>query len=414
MYKNKRNRLKIELGCILQEKVIGAQIRSRAKYIEEGEKSTSYFLNLEKKRQTNNRIIKLKHNNKEATNNEDILKCTADFYTSLYKSNSPKTEDIQTYLNNIDLEKKLSEENKKKCEGNITYDECTHIVYHKLKLNKSPGYDGLPSEFYKTFWSDIGRFLCSVFLEIYEKEGLSNSQYLSIITLIHKGNERELLKNYRPISLANTDYKILAFVLAHRLQKVLNDIINLDQNGYIKQRFIGNNIRLVDDIINYAVSHKIGGALMFLDFQKVFDSLEWDFLISVSAKFNFGENFIKWVKLIYKSPRALIKNNGWLSEQIKQGRGIKQGCPLSALLFLLAVEILGILIRKENNLKGFKMNINGREKEVKISQFADDSVLCLLNIYQVMPAIDLINQFGNVAGLKQNKDYSPWYMQINI
>ena len=119
-------------------------------------------------------------------------------------------------------------------------------------------------------------------------------------SLIFKSNDRTNLSDYRPISLTNTDYKILAFILSLRLQKVLYKIINTDQTGYIKKRYIGTNIRLIDDIIDYTEKFNKPGVLLFLDFRKAFDSLEWDFLHKVLEKFGFGESFRKWVNIIYK------------------------------------------------------------------------------------------------------------------
>ena len=125
--------------------------------------------------------------------------------------------------------------------------------------------------------------------------------------IIFKTGDRSWLKNYRPISLTNTDYKILAFVLAMRVQKVMPSLINNDQTGYIKDRFIGFNIRTVQDLIEYCNKFDKMGVLLFLDFKKAFDSLEWKFLQKVVKKFNFGPIFQKWVSILYTEPEAVIK-----------------------------------------------------------------------------------------------------------
>ena len=107
-----------------------------------------------------------------------------------------------------------------------------------MKNNKSPGCDGIPVEFYKTFWADIHTFLIDSLDDAYQVGELSTTQKRGILSLIFKKNDKELLKNWRPISLLNTDYKILTHVLANRLKKVIGKIINTDQNGYIKGRNI--------------------------------------------------------------------------------------------------------------------------------------------------------------------------------
>ena len=121
-------------------------------------------------------------------------------------------------------------------------------MVHSLKLNRSPGLDGLPAEFYKQFWNVIGTLIVDAFDESFEDQQLSESQRIAVITLIFKKGDARLLANYRPISLTNTDYKILAFCLANRLQKVIKKIISFDQVAYVKDRYIGCNIRLVEDI----------------------------------------------------------------------------------------------------------------------------------------------------------------------
>ena len=87
----------------------------------------------------------------------------------------------------------------------------------------------------------------------------------------------------------------------------MQDLINNDQSGYIKKRFIGHNIRTMQDLICYAEKFNKEGVLLFLDFKKAFDSLEWDFLLEVIRKFNFGKNFQRWVKSFYTEPEATIK-----------------------------------------------------------------------------------------------------------
>ena len=141
---------------------------------------------------------------------------------------------------------------------------------------------------------------------------------------------------------------------------------------------------------------------MFLDFKKAFDSLEWSFLHKVIEKFNFGQNFQQWVKLLYTKPQAIIRNNGWLSESFNLCRGIRQGCPLSALLFIFAVEILGVKLRDDTKVKGYTISHNNKVATFKISQYADDSVIILKDISQIDYAISLVEEFGQFAGLKLN------------
>ena len=141
------------------------------------------------------------------------------------------------------------------------------------------------------------------------------------------------------------DDKIIDTIFAHRLQKVIDKLIGKEQSAYIKGRYIGDNARLILDIFEYCEEFSENGILLFLDFEKAFDSVEWNFLFKTLTKFNFGENFLTWMLILYNNPIFRVKNNGWTSKLCKMGRGIRQGCPISALLYLFVAEILAIKIR---------------------------------------------------------------------
>ena len=129
---------------------------------------------------------------------------------------------------------------------------------------------------------------------------VSCSQKQATITLLEKsGNDRVLLENWRPIFLVNVDTKIVSKVIATRVKKVLPSIIHYNQTGYVKARFIGEPIRSIFDIMDFTAKENIPGLLLFIDFQKAFDSVEWEFLIESLKKFNFGRDFLQWVKTFY-------------------------------------------------------------------------------------------------------------------
>lgn len=394
----KRNKLKTDLDIVYQENTYAAYVRSRATYIEEGEKCSSFFLGLEKSKQSSNVIDKLTSSDgKVLETDEDILEECSCYYKSLYSSNSPDKEEIKDYLSKTNFQNVLSNEESYKCENEVTLIECENSV-KKLKLNKSPGLDGLTAEFYQTFWNSIGSCLVDSYNESYQNGSLCESQNISILSLIHKKSDSMNLKNYRPISITNLDYKILALVLANRMQEVIDKIISTDQTGYIKKRFIGTNIRKTVDIIDYLEKNQKGGLLVLLDFQKAFDSVEWEFMFQSLEKFNFGPKFIQWIKLLYKNPKACVKNNGWLSDEFSLSRGIRQGCPVSALVFILVVEVMALNLKNNSELKGINTKYDKLNIKNLISQFADDSTLYLKDENQLVLAFDIINEFGRYSG----------------
>ena len=151
----------------------------------------------------------------------------------------------------------------------------------------------------------------------------------------------------------------------------------------------------MDVFENYKIEDKTG-IVLALDFTKAFDSLEWNFMFRVLRFFNFGETFIHWIKLLYTNPLSCIKNNGHISQEVHISRGIRQGCPVSGLLFILAVEILAIKIRATPALKGIRVGKNN--KVLKISQYADDGILYLNDKNELYSSLNILNEFGNIAG----------------
>ena len=144
---------------------------------------------------------------------------------------------IEEYFTNIKKLKSLTSDERSLCDNPITVDEVTQVVL-TLKKNKSPGNDGLTFEFYQAIWQELKPIFMKMLCETFQKRILPDSTKKSIITLIFKKGDRTQLKNYRPISLTNCDYKILTFVLAKCLQKVIPNLISNNQTAYIKSRFI--------------------------------------------------------------------------------------------------------------------------------------------------------------------------------
>ena len=174
---------------------------------------------------------------------------------------------------------------------------------------------------------------------------LPNSHRQAMITLIEKkGKDKRFLKNWRPISLINVDTKVASKFLAIRVRKVLNSLIHSDQTAYLKDRYIGESVRLISDILEYTDDNDIDAILFSADFEKAFDSVDHCLLFSALKSFGFGPDFIQWVRTLFKNSESCVMNNGFSTGYFALERGTRQGDRLSACLFILALEVMLILL----------------------------------------------------------------------
>ena len=278
--KRKLNQKQNELQELREHKMRIAT-RSKANWITRGEKSTKYFLNLEKRHYTNKLIPKLVlEDATEITDQKDIIREQERFYEKLYTSRKTQfTADYSiTFFSQDNIRAKFTTEEKDSCEGNISAKECLDAL-KSMGDGKSPGMDGFTVEFYKLFWKGLCFYLVRSINFSYSIGEMSVTQRSALITTLPKPNKTKFyLKNWRPISLLGVDYKIASAVIANRIKKVLPTIISHTQKGFLKNRSIVENTRLIYDIIDKLNSNNQEGLLLLIDFEKAFNSVEWNFL----------------------------------------------------------------------------------------------------------------------------------------
>ena len=394
---------KTELEEIRSERLKGQWVRSRTQWNIEGEKPTKYFCSLETKNYLSKTIKRLKQSNGSfLTNQKEILDSIAHYYQTLFKSKDQNLSEYclsdmlgQYSINKLDINEAST------LEGALTEIELGKALKN-MKHNKTPGIDGFPSEFYKVFWKRLKFCVLNALNDSLARGRLPLSLRQCVITCLpKKGKDRDMIKNWRPLSMLSVLYKLASAAIANRLKPYLDHLISKTQNGFVPGRYIGECTRLIYDTMSFAEKNNVPGMLILIDFEKAFDSVSWTFIYQTLEFLGFGESFINWIKLFNTDVKATIIQCGFLSKFIDIERGCRQGDPISSYLFILAAQILTILFLNNPNIKGIFCG----STEIKLSQFADDTILILDGTPQsLQAAFNVLEIFGSVSGLRVNTE----------
>ena len=343
------------------------RIKSRPQF-EAGEPNIAFYAALEKSTGNKKTITELKNDNGDFVHETDeIIETATDFYTELFDTKSTDSTATDSLLRNI--KKKITTAQRVSLDKALSLEELEKAI-SKLQKGRSPGPDGVPAEFYQHFWSKI-KYLYLDFLNQVKISCFPTSKNTSITTLIYKEKgESYLLANYRPIALMNVDVKILTKLLSMRLLLVLPSIIHESQTAVYGRR-IDNNIHLVRDLIDLANQNDEEAALLFLDQEKAFDRVNHKVLYSTMTRFGFGPEFVSWIRMIYSNASTRIDINGFHTKSIPLKSGVRQGCPLSPLLYVLIIELLALQLRSNPNIVGFTIDTDN----IVSSHYSDDAVI---------------------------------------
>lgn len=263
-------------------------------------------------------------------------------------------------------------------EEDLTVEEIT-LAIRSMQSGKSPGPDGFPTDFFKKFSEQLSPLLLSVFKESLSSKILPPTMRQATISLI--------LKKYKKD------------VLARRLEGALPFVISPDQTGFIKDRHSFFNIRQLLNILYGPSPPGTPVVVLSVDAEKAFDRVEWCYLFNTLERFGFGRKLISWIKLLYTSPLAAVRTNNNLSAYFELQRSTRQGCPLSPLLFAVAMEPLALALRQRADIKG----IQRAGLEHKVSLYADDMLLYLSQPLSSLPKlVTLLTEFGKISGYKVN------------
>ena len=331
------------------------------------------------------------------TSTKSIQEHGVKFYKDLY-SNAACDSDNQEFFLSF-LQNELSDADRIILSAPLTKNEIYRII-ESMALNKTPGVDGLPAEFYIENWQLISDAILELYRTILQDGCLGESQRKGIITIIPKSNDTLDINNYRPISLLCVDYKILAKILAERIKCVLMKVIHNKQFCGVPGRSINQCNMEIRDLIHFANDSNLDLAILNLDWYKAFDLVPIDFVFKVLLALGFGETFVNWIKILYNGIESALIVNNVLSDFFPVYRSVRQGCPMSMSLFVVFQEPFYRAIVASRIIRPLTLP---DATEIKILGYADDSTLLITDDRGLIEAFNMIRKFEKAMGSKLNR-----------
>jgi ribonuclease HI len=382
------------------------QEKARARYALLGETCSKYWFSLNKQQFPPSTIFSMQDDKgNTTTKTRKMVEIASKYHKNLLKKPEwtiEREEATNELLSKID--KKITQEQSKAFEEGITRVQLAEAL--KLSKNgKSPGADGIPYELYKKLSKDeedevdVKEILYQVFKD-QEQYGITQESFLEgTMSLLYKKKDKRKIENYRPLTLLNTDYKLYTKTIATKLGQVAKDLIDEDQGGFIPGRGLYDHTRTSHEIIEYCELIDFEGCILSLDQEKAYDKIDHKYLWIILEKYGFPEKFIDHIKQLYRLAKTTVMVNGVRPDPVNVERGVRQGDPMSCILYNLAIEPLAENLR-QSELKG--LQIPGIRKKILTSLFADDTLVYLGSEDDMRVLKQIINKFCLASTAKFN------------
>ncbi len=270
------------------------------------------------------------------------------------------------------------------------------------KPGKAPGWDGIPGDLYRHFRGTVAPMLARLYTAIGSTQQLPAGFHRGVISTIYK--ERGDLTspgNYRPITLLCSDYRVLAKVLANRLNPALGSTISLEQSAFLHKRLIGANIHFLRILPHLLRNQQRSAVVAFLDFSKAYDTIHRPFLLAAMQTMGVGQGFLAWTRLLLSDTHSVANVNGYLSDPVPIRAGVRQGCPLAPLLYLFVAQAL--LCWLKHHRVGVHL-LPTDPSPCTAVQFADDTEVPLNGPEELPAFLGYMRTFAQASGQRLNLD----------
>ena len=345
-----------EMWSLLRCKDASMFQRSKSKWLKEGDANSKYFHRCVKARASQNSLKAININDVWVDSPSKVKKAVVDYF----KIQVVDTSWERPTLDGVDFARLSLEENR----GLIAPFSLLEIeeVIKSSDGSKSPGPDGFNFSFFKEFWYLLKHEIRIMFDQFHANETIPKSFLSFFVTLIPKVNASMSLKQYRPISLLGSLYKLLSKVLANRLSKVMNSIISVSQSAFLKGRHLVDGVLIVNEVVDLEKRENRECLILKVDFEKAYDLVDWGFLVYMMRRFGMEEKWVRWMTTCVCGGYMSILLNGSPTKEINVHRVLKQGDPLAPFLFLLVAEAFNGLMTNavhRNLFKGFEVTRGG-------------------------------------------------------
>lgn len=314
-----------------------ARQRARSRHIREGDACTKYFHLQACHRRRKNYMFTINHGGQTFTEEEAKAGIVYDYYNDLV--GRPFSRRLRINLDALGLPRvDLSDQAEP-----FTVEEIARII-HATPSDRAPRPDGFSGAFYKVAWEVIRADVVRVFHALWEGD-FRSFQHLnaSVMVLLHKTEQPEGLKDYRPISLIHSVGKLFAKGLATRLAARISELVQPNQSAFIRGRRIHENFRTVQLTCQWLHGRRQPTMLLKVDLAKAFDTVAWTFLLEVLEHMGFPRRWRDWISAMLRTASTKVLVNGRPGRRIRHARGLRQGDPLSPFLFVIAMEVLNAL-----------------------------------------------------------------------
>ncbi|GKB32479.1 RNA-directed DNA polymerase, eukaryota [Tanacetum coccineum] len=291
-------------------------------------------------------------------------------------------------------------------ENVVTRSEIKKAVWD-CGTDKSPGPDGFTFGFFRRYWTFLENDVVEAVNTFFNHGNFPKGINSSFITLIPKNQEAKTTKDFRPITLIGSIYKIITKILANRMVFVLEDLVDEVQSAFISKRQILDGPFILNELYQWCSKKKKQTMIFKVDFEKAYDSVRWDYLDDILKKFGFGEKWCTWIRNCLISSKGSILVNGSPTMEFQFHKGLKQGDPLSPFLFILIMESLHISVNRVVEAGLFRGVQVGNAIHVSHLFFADDAVfLGHWSDSNIDTILRILDCFYHASGLKINMSKS--------